>query len=304
MRLAFFGTPDFSVPALDALIQAGHEIVCVYTQPPRAAGRGGKERRSAVHDVAERAGLAVRTPTTLKNNSVQAEFAALDLDAAVVVAYGLILPKPILDAPRLGCINIHASLLPRWRGAAPIQRAILAGDAETGVTIMVMDEGLDTGPELIKEAIPIGPDTTAQTLHDRLAQLGARLIVQALDGLSSGRLAPTPQRDDGASYADKLTRDEGRLDWTRPAADLERQVRAFAPWPGAWFERDGDRLKVLAAELADGAGAPGTVLDDQLTVACSDGALRPLIVQRAGKAPVETAALLRGYPVAPGTVLP
>ncbi len=228
LRLAFFGTPDFAVPALEALLAAGHDIVCVYTQPPRAAARGGQERRSPVHQVAERSGLAVRTPATLKDEQAQADFATLDLDAAVVVAYGLILPKLILEAPRLGCINIHASLLPRWRGAAPIQRAILAGDTETGVTIMLMDEGLDTGPELLKQAVPIEASATGESLHDQLSALGARLIVTALDGLASGEITPTPQAEDGATYAAKLTREEGRLDWSRPAAELERQVRAFS----------------------------------------------------------------------------
>ncbi|MDH3737937.1 MAG: methionyl-tRNA formyltransferase [Alphaproteobacteria bacterium] len=303
MRLAFFGTPDFSVPALQALVDAEHEIACVYTQPPRAAGRGEKERRSAVHETADKLGLTVRTPQTLKDGRAQAEFAALDLDAAVVVAYGLILPKPVLEAPRHGCINIHASLLPRWRGAAPIHRAILAGDAETGVTIMAMDEGLDTGPELSREAIPIAASATAETLHDQLSALGARLIVEALAGLAEGRITPVPQTDDGATYAAKLTREEGRLDWDQPAAMLERQVRAFSPWPGAWFNNGGDRLKVLAAEVVAGSGAPGTVLDDQLTVACGEGALRILEVQREGRAPVDAAALLRGYPIAPGSVL-
>jgi methionyl-tRNA formyltransferase len=303
MRLAFFGTPDFAVPALEALVTAGHEIVCVYTQPPRAAGRGGKERRSPVHDVAERLDIAVRTPSTLKDEQAQTDFAGFELDAAVVVAYGLILPKPILESPRLGCLNIHASMLPRWRGAAPIQRAILAGDGETGVTIMMMDEGLDTGPELLKESVPIEPSATGETLHDELAALGARLIVEALDGLAAGRLTPTPQDEGGATYAAKLTREEGRLDWARPANELARQVRAFSPWPGAWFQHGDDRLKVLAAEFAAGSGAPGSVLDDQLTVACGEGALRLTIVQREGRAPVDAAALLRGYPIAPGSAL-
>ena len=303
MRLAFFGTPDFAVPALEALIGAAHEIACVYTQPARTAGRGGKQRRSPVHEAAEKSDLTVRTPPTLKEEAAQVEFAALDLDAAVVVAYGLILPQPILDAPRRGCINIHASLLPRWRGAAPIQRAILAGDRQTGITIMMMDEGLDTGPELLKQAVPIDPTATGEALHDQLSVLGARLIVEALEGLAAGRIAPSPQAEAGTSYAAKLTREEGRLDWRRPAVELERQVRAFSPWPGAWFEHGGDRLKVVAAALASGSGAPGSVLDDQLTVACGEGALRLSIVQRAGRAPVDTAALLRGYPIAAGSVL-
>ncbi|NKB48852.1 MAG: methionyl-tRNA formyltransferase [Alphaproteobacteria bacterium] len=303
MRLAFFGTPDFAVPALQALAAAGHEVVCAYSQPPRGAGRGEKKRRSPVHDAAEQLGIAVRTPQSLKDAQAQADFAALDLDAAVVVAYGLILPKPILDAPRRGCINIHASLLPRWRGAAPIQRAILAGDHETGVTIMAMDEGLDTGPELLRDAVPIDPSTTGESLHDQLSALGARLIVEALAGLAADRITPVPQTEDGATYAAKLTREEGRLDWDRPAAELERQVRAFSPWPGAWFMHGEARLKVLSAEMASESGAPGSVLDDQLTVACGDGALRLTQVQREGRAPVAAAALLRGYPIAPGTVL-
>ncbi len=303
MRLAFFGTPDFAVPAQQALVEAGHEIVCVYTQPPRAAGRGEKKRRSPVHQTAEKLDIAVRTPQTLKDGDVQADFAALELDAAVVVAYGLILPKPILDAPRWGCINIHASLLPRWRGAAPIQRAILAGDRETGVTIMAMDEGLDTGPELLRQTVSIAASTTAEALQDQLSALGARLILEALDGLAAGRITPIPQSEEGVTYAAKLTRDEGRLDWRRPATQLERQVRAFSPWPGAWFECNGDRLKAISTEAVAGSGEPGTVLDDQLTVACGEGALRLAVVQREGRAPVAAADLLRGYPIAVGSVL-
>jgi methionyl-tRNA formyltransferase len=257
-----------------------------------------------VHEAADELGVEVRTPLSLKDPAIQADFAALDLDAAVVVAYGLILPKPILDAPRLGCINIHASLLPRWRGAAPIQRAILAGDAETGVTIMAMDEGLDTGPELLREAVPIEASTTAETLHDQLSALGARLIVEALKGFEAGRITPIPQTEDGATYAAKLTREEGRLDWRRPAVELERQVRAFSPWPGAWFMHGEDRLKILAAEIAAGSGAPGTVLGGDLTIACGEGALRLVTVQREGREPVAAEALLRGYAIAPGSVLP
>jgi methionyl-tRNA formyltransferase len=303
MRLAFMGTPDFSVPALDALAAAGHDIACVYAQPPRAAGRGGKPRKAPVHEAAERLGIAVRTPATLKEAGAQADFAALDLDVAVVVAYGLILPQPILDAPRRGCLNIHASLLPRWRGAAPIQRAIEAGDAETGVTIMQMDAGLDTGPMLLTGRVPIGPTTTGATLHDALSALGAQLVVDALARLERGDLPATPQPADGATYAKKLTREEARLDWTQPADLLERRVRAFFPWPGAWFDHDGQRCKVLAASVAGGAGAPGTVLDDRLTVACGSGALRIDRLQREGKAPADADAFLRGYPLPPGTVL-
>ncbi len=302
MRIAFLGTPDFSVPALDALRAAGHEIAYVYTQPPRPAGRGQSERRSAVHDRADTAGIPVRTPASLRDAETQAEFAALNLDAAVVVAYGLILPQPVLDAPRLGCINIHASLLPRWRGAAPIQRAIQAGDAETGVTIMQMDAGLDTGPELLRAAVPITVETDAGMLHDALATLGGRLIVDALAGLEAGALQAVAQPDVGETYAAKIERGEERIDWAQPAAVLDRHVRAFAPWPGAWFEHDGERIKVLAAEVVAGQDAPGTVLDDELTVACSDGGLRLVTVQRAGKAAMAAAEYLRGRPVAAGTV--
>jgi len=302
MRIAFLGTPDFSVPALDALRAAGHEIACVYTQPPRPAGRGQSERRSAIHDHAAAADIPVRTPASLRDDDAQAEFAALNLDAAVVVAYGLILPQPVLDAPRLGCINIHASLLPRWRGAAPIQRAIQAGDAETGVTIMQMDAGLDTGPELLRETIPITAETNAGMLHDALAALGGRLIVEALAGLAAGTLQAVAQPETGETYAAKIERGEERIDWGQPAAILDCHVRAFAPWPGAWFEHDGERIKVLAAKLVAGQGVPGTVLDDALTVACGDGALQLVTVQRAGKAAMAAADYLRGRSVAAGTV--
>ncbi len=461
LRLAFMGTPDFAVPSLSALAEAGHAIACVYTQPPRPAGRGHKDRPSPVQRTAEARGWPVRTPVSLKDPETQEGFAELKLDAAVVVAYGLILPKAVLEAPRLGCLNVHASLLPRWRGAAPIQRAILAGDAETGVTIMQMDEGLDTGAILLQRAVPIRPETTGESLHDELAALGAELIVEALAGLAAGTLADRPQDEALACYADKLTRQEGRLDWGRPAAELERQVRAFTPWPGAFVElpggsrlkvlaaeavldaprlgcfnlhasllprwrgaapiqrailagdpetgvtvmqmdegldtgaillqravpiepdttgeslhdelaalgaalivealaglaagtlagrpqdeagvtyadkltRDdgrldwrrpaadlarqvraltpwpgafaelpgGGRLKVLAAETVDGHGAPGAMLDNALTVACGAGALRLLRVQKAGKAPMEGAAFLRGVRLAAGAVLP
>jgi methionyl-tRNA formyltransferase len=302
MRIVYMGTPDFAVPALVRLIEARHDIACVYTQPPRPAGRGGREQMSPVHQEALRRGLTVRHPASLKSESAQQEFAALNADVAVVAAYGLILPKPVLAAPRLGCINIHASLLPRWRGAAPIQHAILAGDTETGVTIMQMDEGLDTGPMILQEKIPIGPATTGQSLHDALAELGAQLIVPALDRVAAG--AKPPPQPDGATYAPKLTREDGRLDWRRPAAMLERQVRAFDPWPGAWFEHRGERFKVLRAYVAPGhaGAAPGTVLAD-LTVACGEGALNIASIQRAGKAAMSAADFLRGYSIAPGTVL-
>ena len=303
MRIAFMGTPDFSVPAFDTLRSAGHEIACVYTQPPRPAGRGQKERKSPVHLRAEASGIEVRYPVSLKDAEAQAAFFALDLDAAVVVAYGLILPAVILKAPERGCINIHASLLPRWRGAAPIQRALLAGDTETGVTIMQMDEGLDTGPELLREAIPINPTMNAGDLHDALSAMGGRLIVDALAGLDAGSLSAIPQTDAGMTYAAKLERGEERIDWTRDAAELARHVRGFAPWPGAWFEQDGVRIKVQAAEVASGDGSPGVVLDDRLLVACGSGALRLLRVQRAGRGAMEADDYLRGHEVPRGTVL-
>jgi len=304
MRLAFFGTPDFAVPALQALIDAGHEVARVYTQPARPAGRGRRPRPSPVQALAAGLGLPVATPATLKDPVTRQEFAALDLDAAVVVAYGLILPLAVLSAPRHGCLNIHASLLPRWRGAAPIQRAILAGDRESGVTIMAMDEGLDTGPMILAEAVPITRETTGQSLHDTLAALGARLIVPALAGFADGSLPPRPQPDRGITYAAKLTRAEAQIDWRQPAARIERQIRAFTPWPGTWFTHRGQRLKILAATpLAGPSGPPGTVLDGAITVACGEGALRLDRLQRPGKAPMTAAELLRGYPLPPGTCL-
>jgi methionyl-tRNA formyltransferase len=302
-RIAYMGTPDFSVGALAALIEAGHEVACVYTQPPRPAGRGKKDRPSPVHAFATERGIEVRHPASLRGADEQAGFAALDLDLAVVAAYGLILPKPILEAPRLGCLNIHASLLPRWRGAAPIQRAILAGDRTTGVTIMRMDEGLDTGPMLLRERVAIGPATNAGELHDELAAAGARMIVAALAGLGAGTLDETPQPDEGVAYAAKIDKAESRIDWTRPAIEIERQLRAFAPAPGAWFELDGERIRALAGAVTDNRAAPGTVLDDMLTVACGEGALRLVTVQRAGKAAMEAAAFLRGRAIPAGTKL-
>ena len=303
LRLAFMGTPDFAVPILEALRAAGHEIVCVYTQPPRPAGRGQQPQPSPVARAAAAAGIPVRTPARLDATEA-AGFRALGLDAAVVAAYGLILPPAVLAAPRLGCINVHASLLPRWRGAAPIQRAILAGDSETGVTIMQMEAGLDTGPMLLEQAVPIGPRTTAQELHDRLATLGARLIVEAMSGLEQGALRAVPQPAEGVTYARKLGRDEGRLDWRKSADELERMVRALNPAPGVWFEHEKERIKVLAAEVvAARAGAPGAVLDAALTVACGRGALRLTRLQRAGRAPMDAEAFLRGYAILAGTQL-
>lgn len=304
LRLVFMGTPEFAVPALMALIDAGHEIACVYSQPPRRAGRGQKKRPSPVHAYAAEHGIDVRTSDSLRDDTEHAAFADFDADAAVVIAYGLILPQAILDAPRLGCLNIHASLLPRWRGAAPIQRAILGGDDQTGVTIMQMDAGLDTGDMLLTGSVPISDKTTASDLHDSLASLGAALIVEALDGLDAGKLVVTPQLENGATYAQKLSRDEGKLDWTRPAAYLARTVRAFSPWPGAWFEHEGARIKVLEAHEADCSAAPGTVLDAQLMIGCGEGALRLTNVQRSGKSAVDAESFLRGYELPAGTVLP
>ncbi len=298
MRLAFMGSPDFAVPALLALHAAGHEIAMVYCQPPRPAGRGQREQPCPVHAAALALGLEVRTPKRLRANVEEAEFfAALKLDVAVVAAYGLILPGVILSAPRLGCLNIHASLLPRWRGAAPIQAAILAGDTQTGITIMQMDAGLDTGAMLLREATPIGPHDTAADLHDRLAEIGGRLILQALAHLPT----PMPQDDAASTYAPKLSREDARLDFTKPALLLERQIRAFHPWPGSLALLGTAVIKFLGAELVEGEGEPGEILDDRLTIACGEGALRPTRLQRAGKTAMSTLEFLRGFPVAAGS---
>ena len=307
LRLVFFGTPAYAVPALDALIASGHAIAAAYTQPPRAAQRGRKLRPAPVAERAEAAAIEVRTPTSLKPAEAQAAFAALEADLAVTVAYGLILPPAMLAAPRLGCINAHASLLPRWRGAAPIQRAIMAGDGETGVTIMRMDEGLDTGSILMAERVPIGPESTGGTLHDTLAALSARLAVEAIDRLAAGTLAETPQPEEGATYAAKLEKHEAAIDWRAPAAQIERTVRALAPRPGAWLDHEGERIKVLVAERVAGTtdAPPGTIIDDALAVACGDGAaIRPTRLQRAGKAAMNRDAFLRGRPIEAGTRLP
>jgi len=306
LDLIFMGTPDFAATILAALIEAGHRVRVVYTQPPRPAGRGHRLHPSPVQALAERHGIAVRCPTTLRDPEAQAEFAASPADAAVVAAYGLILPAAVLAAPRLGCLNVHASLLPRWRGAAPIQRAILAGDRKTGITIMQMDEGLDTGPILLQEAIPIAPDVTAGELSDRLAALGARLILEALDGVACATLIGRPQPGAGVTYAAKLRRDEAQLDWRQNAAALDRQVRAFDPWPGAFFTARGERIRVIQVSVdpQPTGDAPGTVLDDRLSVACRVGALRPLILQRPGRSALDTAAFLRGFALPRGTVLP
>jgi methionyl-tRNA formyltransferase len=294
------GTPDFSVPTLDALAVAGHEIVAVYTQPPRPAGRGKAPTPSPVQKRAEALGLAVRHPLTLRDAGEQVAFAALDLDVAVVAAYGLILPVPILAAPKRGCLNVHASLLPRWRGAAPVQRAILAGDAVTGVTIMQMEKGLDTGPMLAVGETQVDAKT-AGTLTAELAEIGARLMAEVLAGLD--RHAPVAQPDEGVTYAVKIDKAEARIDFARPADEIERQVRAFNPAPGAFFELNGERLQILAAAIEDDAGPPGTVLDDRLMIACGEGALRPLLVKRAGRAAMPTPELLRGFAIPAGTIL-
>lgn len=301
MRLAFMGTPDFAVPTLDALLEAGHEVVAVYTQPPRPGGRRGKELTpSPVHKRAEAAGIEVRTPVSLRVPEEQEAFAALNLDAAVVAAYGLILPVPILEAPHHGCLNVHASLLPRWRGAAPIHRAILAGDEKTGVCIMRMEKGLDTGPVFARRETEVGRKTAGE-LTSELAGMGGALMADVLERIDT--ITPEPQPEDGITYAHKIDKAEARLDFTRSAEEVERQVRAFNPAPGAFFEIEGERLKVLRAELAAGSGRCGEVLDDRLTIACAEGAIRPSLVQRAGRPPMAADDLLRGFPIPAGTIL-
>lgn len=303
LRLAFMGSPAFALPTLAALINAGHEIACVYSQPPRPAGRGRQERPTPVHAFAAERGIEVRTPKSFKKQEAQEAFAALQLDAAIVVAYGLILPKAVLDAPRLGAFNLHGSLLPRWRGAAPIQRAIMAGDALTGVQVMRMEEGLDTGPVLATARARIDAADTTASLHDRLAALGAPLMVDALAALERGVAIETPQSEEGVTYAHKITAAEARIDWTKDAREIDCAIRGLAPSPGAWFELEGVRVKALMSRAEEGAGAPGVVLDDQLLVACGSGAVRLLTVQREGRGPLEAHAFLRGQPVPPGTRL-
>jgi methionyl-tRNA formyltransferase len=298
MRLIFMGSPAFAVPTLDALVEGGHEIVAVYCQPPRPAQRGKKLAPTAVQLRAEALGLTVRTPERLRSPEEQEAFAALEADVAVVAAYGLLLPQPILDAPKRGCLNVHASLLPRWRGAAPIHRAILAGDEETGVTIMQMEAGLDTGPMLRAGRTPVARKTVGE-LTEELALMGSRLMVEELASPSP----PEVQPEEGVTFAPKIAKAEARIDWSRSAMEIERQVRAFAPVPGAWFEALGERVKLLGADLADGAGEPGVVLDDQLTIACAEGSLRPVSVQRAGRGVMTPSELLRGFPLPPGTRL-
>ena len=304
LRTVFMGTPAFALASLDALIDAGHDVARVYTGPPRPAGRGYRRLPSPVHARAEARGIEVRHPRGLRGPDAAASFAEAGADIAVVAAFGSILPAPVLAAPRLGCLNVHASLLPRWRGAAPIQRAILAGDRKTGVTIMKMDEGLDTGPILARSEIAIAARTDAGELHDRLAELGARLLVETLPDYAAGGLAPAAQPGEGVTRAAKIDRAETRIDWRRPAARVDRQIRAFAPRPGAWFETAGQRVRVLAAHVVDAAGGrPGVVIDDQATIACAAGALRLDRLQRQGRAPMDAASFLRGFALGPGTCL-
>jgi methionyl-tRNA formyltransferase len=300
MRIIFMGSPEFAVPSLDALVEAGHEVVAAYTQPPRPADRGKAERKTAVHERAEELRIEVRTPRTLRDADEQARFRGFDAELAVVAAYGLILPKPILEAPKARCINVHASLLPRWRGAAPIQRAILAGDEVSGVTLMQMDEGLDTGPMLHRLTLDIR-DKNAGQVTDELAHLGAQAL---LDWLANPT-PPEPQPIAGATYAAKIDKAEARIDWRQPAEHVERQARAFNPVPGAWFEVSGERIKLLDVAVDDKvSGSPGEVLDDKLTIACGAASIRALVVQRAGRSPMNAEELLRGFVIPRGTILP
>jgi len=295
------GSPEFSLPALDALISAGHEVVAVYCQPPRAAGRGKKERPTPVQARAEELGLAVRHPRTLRTAQAQAEFAAFGADVAVVVAYGLILPKEILDTPPYGCINIHASLLPRWRGAAPIHRAIMAGDEKTGVCIMQMDEGLDTGPVLLRSEVPIGAGDTTQSLHDTLAYAGGELITKALENID--KITPAPQPTDGITYAEKIDKSESRIDWSKPASEIDRKIRGLSPFPGAWCEYEGMRLKLLLSAPAKGSGSPGELIDTPAYVACGQGAVELKRLQKAGGKAQDADDFVKGTPLPLGTRL-
>ena len=300
LRIAFMGTPEFSCTVLKALLQSDHEVVCVYSQPPRKAGRGKTLRPTPVHQLAAENKLEVRTPTSLKSTEIQAEFAALNVDVAIVVAYGLLLPKPILDAPNFGCLNLHASLLPRWRGAAPIQRAIMAGDTETGVGIMQMAEGLDTGDVLADAKLPIGTDTTAGVLHDQLAMVGAELMIATIGLLAAGDIHPKVQPEDGITYAKKIVKAEAAIDWSRSAEELSCHIRGLSPFPGAYFEKDGTRVKILNAVVTEDQGDAGVLLDDLLCVACGSGALRLTTLQRAGKSPMDTKTFLNGFSISKG----
>jgi methionyl-tRNA formyltransferase len=300
LRLAFMGSPDFAVPTLEAILAAGHDVACVYSQPPRPAGRGKELRETAVHAAANRHGLPVRTPLNFKSPEDREAFAALNLDVAVVVAYGLLLPKAILDAPRLGCFNLHGSILPRWRGAAPIHRAVMAGDAITGVQVMKMDVGLDTGPVMLTATTPISEDDTTGDVHDRLSQLGAALMVEGLARLEAGNATLTEQTEDGVTYAAKVSAAEARIDWSLPAPEVAARIRGMSPFPGAWFEHEGQRIKVFNARAADGSGQPGDVLDDELRIACGSGAVRLTRLQRAGKGIVTAEDFQRSKSIARG----
>ncbi|MDQ0467960.1 methionyl-tRNA formyltransferase [Labrys wisconsinensis] len=307
LRVVFLGTPDFARPVLAEILGQGHEVAAVYTRPPAPAGRGMELSPSPVHRLADGFGIPVFTPRSFRDAEVADTFASLEADVAVVVAYGLILPKVALEAPREGCLNLHASLLPRWRGAAPIQRAVMAGDAETGVMVMRMEEGLDTGPVAMAERLAIGPDMTAGEVHDRLSVLGADLMARALAALSRGSLSFVPQAEAGVTYARKIDKAEARIDWSQPAAAVHNQIRGLSPFPGAWFEADWgqgpQRVKALRSTLAEGAGAPGTVLDEALAVACGEGAVRLIEVQRAGKAPMKVPEFLKGAGLGRGATL-
>jgi len=302
LRLAFLGTPDFAVPVLGELLAQGHEIPCVYSQPARPKGRGLEAEPGPIHKFAATAGIEVRTPLSLKNEAEQQAFAALKLDAAIVVAYGLLLPKPVLDAPAFGCFNLHASLLPRWRGAAPIQRAVMAGDAQTGVMVMRMEEGLDTGPVLMAERVAIGRKTSGE-LAAELSRLGADLMARALAAIERGSIEAMPQAETGVTYAKKILKNEARIDWTKSASEIDCHIRGLAPAPGAFTEVKGERLKILYAEPVSGKGAPGEIIGDDLIVACGAGALRIRKLQRAGKGVMEVGELLRGFALPVGTIL-
>ncbi len=305
LRVVFMGTPDFSVPTLSEIVSAGHDVAAVYTQPPRPAGRGMEEKKSAVHAFAGEAAIPVFTPKTLRRAEIQEEFAALAPDVAVVAAYGLILPVPVLETPPLGCLNLHASLLPRWRGAAPIQRAIMEGDKETGVMVMKMEEGLDTGPVALADRLLIGPDATGGEIHDQLSLMGAGLMLSALALLESGELSFAPQPQEGVTYAPKISKEETRIDWTKTAPEVHNRIRGLSPYPGAWFEAllggKAERIKVLRSVLVPGKGDPGQLLDSSLTVACGSSAVRLTQVQRSGKRPMGGADFLRGFPLGKGT---
>ncbi len=303
LRLAFMGSPDFAVPTLEAILATGHDVACVYSQPPRPAGRGKELRKTAVHEVAERHGIEVRTPDNFKTQLDRDAFAALGLDVAVVVAYGLLLPKAILDAPRLGCFNIHGSILPRWRGAAPIHRAVMAGDKVTGVQVMKMDVGLDTGPVMLTATTPIGSEDTMGEIHDLLSPMGAQLMVKGLAMLEAGPVVLTPQTEDGVTIAPKVSPAEARIDWSKPGPVVSAHIRGLSPFPGAWFEIDGQRIKILRARADKGSGAPGEVLDDGLLIACGESAVRLTRLQRAGKEPMTADEFQRGARISRGRSL-